>query len=388
MIVKCLLVDDLAENRLALAALLRAPNVEVLEARSGPEALDLLLRHDVALALVDVQMPDMDGFELAELMRGAERTRSIPIIFVTAGGRDQERMFQGYESGAVDFLYKPVDPRILANKARVFFDLYRQRAELDRQLRERTEMLRVQETFAAVLGHDLRNPLGAIVSAAELIARRAPEERTQKTAARIVTSGKRMSRLIETLLDLSRVRLGGGMPLHRSAVDLGELLGPVVQEHRSAQPAAHIDVAQSGALAGFWDGDRLAQLASNLIGNALQHGGGEVRVALDGDDPKAVVLSVENPGDIPRELVGHLFDPFRSRTGSAGLGLGLYIVQQIANVHGGSIAVASHEGRVTFRVHLPRTPAPASAPASESDAGADIDAVAGGTGRSSDVEVH
>ena len=104
--------------------------MEVLQARSGAEALELLLVHDVALALLDVQMPEMDGFELAELMRGSERTRHVPIIFVTAGARDQHRMFQGYEAGAVDFLYKPIEPHILRNKADVFFQLYRQKQQL------------------------------------------------------------------------------------------------------------------------------------------------------------------------------------------------------------------------------------------------------------------
>ena len=129
-VAKCLLVDDLEENLLALPALLRRDDVEVLQARSGAEALELLLAHDVALALLDVQMPDMDGFELAELMRGSERTRHVPIIFVTAGARDQHRLFQGYEIGAVDFLYKPIEPHILTNKADVFFQLYRQKQQL------------------------------------------------------------------------------------------------------------------------------------------------------------------------------------------------------------------------------------------------------------------
>src|ERR1700750_779338 len=103
--VKCLLVDDLEENLLALSALLRREDVEILEARSGSEALELLLVHDVALAFLDVQMPDMDGFELAELMRGSDRTRHVPLIFVTAGLHEQQRVFRGYESGAVDFIY-------------------------------------------------------------------------------------------------------------------------------------------------------------------------------------------------------------------------------------------------------------------------------------------
>src|ERR1700761_9598026 len=132
--VKCLIVDDLEENLLALSALLARQDVQILTARSGAEALELLLVHDVALAFLDVQMPDMDGFELAELMRGSERTRHIPLIFVTASGRDEQRMFRGYESGAVDFLHKPIEPRILVNKAEVFFQLYRQKQQLAHEL--------------------------------------------------------------------------------------------------------------------------------------------------------------------------------------------------------------------------------------------------------------
>src|SRR6202790_822085 len=98
--VKCLLVDDLEENLLALSALLQRQDVEILTARSGSEALELLLVHDVALALLDVQMPEMDGFELAELMRGSERTRDIPLIFVTGGTRESHRLFKGYDLGA------------------------------------------------------------------------------------------------------------------------------------------------------------------------------------------------------------------------------------------------------------------------------------------------
>src|ERR1700727_2866724 len=136
--IKCLLVDDLAENLLALSALLARSDVEVLTARSGSEALELLLVHDVALAFLDVQMPDMDGFELAELMRGSERTRHIPLIFVTAGAREKHRQFKGYESGAVDFIYKPIEPHILKNKADVFFQLYRQRVRLAQELKEKS----------------------------------------------------------------------------------------------------------------------------------------------------------------------------------------------------------------------------------------------------------
>ena len=126
--------------------------------------------HDVALALLDVQMPDMDGFELAELMRGSERTRHVPIIFVTAGARDQHRLFKGYELGAVDFLYKPIEPHILQEQGgRVLPAATGRSSSWRRSCSERTETLRLNEMFAAVLGHDLRNPLNAILTGAQLL---------------------------------------------------------------------------------------------------------------------------------------------------------------------------------------------------------------------------
>jgi two-component sensor histidine kinase len=134
------LVDDLKENLLSLGALLQRDGLVLLKARSGDQALELLLEHDVALALIDVQMPGLDGFELAELMRGNERTRRIPIIFVTAGSADSQRRFRGYEAGAVDFIHKPIEPDILRSKADVFFELYRQRQQIAAQRDE----LRVQ----------------------------------------------------------------------------------------------------------------------------------------------------------------------------------------------------------------------------------------------------
>src|SRR3954470_5932730 len=298
--VKCLLVDDLEENLLALEALLRRPDLEILTARSGREALELLLIHDVALAFLDVQMPEMDGFELAELMRGSERTRQVPIIFVTAGARDQHRIFKGYESGAVDFLFKPIEPHILQNKADVFFQLHRHKQQLAHELREKTETLRLNEMLTAVLSHDLRSPLNAVLTSAVLIQRRSTEQPVKDTAARILSSGKRMSRMIEDMLDMARARLAGGIPLKREAADLGALLERVVGEIQAAYPERRIEVRKAGDLNGNWDGERLAQVVSNLLGNALQHGDGDtVTVKVDGTRSEAVVVMVSNSGTIP-----------------------------------------------------------------------------------------
>ena len=365
-VVKCLLVDDRDDNLVALAALLRWDDVELLTARSGAEALELLLVHDVALAFLDVQMPDMDGFELAELMRGSERARNVPIIFVTAGSRDQHRLFKGYELGAVDFLYKPIEPRILKNKADVFFQLYRQKQQLLEELGRQTETLRLNEMFAAVLGHDLRNPLTAMLTAAQLLELRSTDEDVTRIAGRLLSSGRRMSRLIEDMLDLSRARLAGGIPIKREPTELGSLMARTVQEHQSAFPDRTIEVTSAGDLGGEWDGDRLAQLASNLIGNALQYGESTegVHVQLDGTQPGTVTLTVTNAGRIPPDVLPFIFDPFQrgeSQGGrTEGLGLGLYIAQQIAHAHQGSIDVDSTStSHTAFSVSIPRRAAEA-----------------------------
>jgi signal transduction histidine kinase len=357
--ITCLLVDDLEENLVALSALLDRPDVELLSARSGAEALELLLTHDVALAFVDVQMPEMDGFELAELMRGSDRTRRIPIIFVTAASREPSRAFKGYNAGAVDFLYKPIDPLVLESKAAVFFELHRQKLALADELRQRSETLRLNEMFTAVLGHDLRNPLNAMLTAAFMLQRRSEDAAVRETAERILTSGKRMTRMIENMLDLTRARLAGGIPLNRTQSDLRVVVERVVQELRTAHPERSLDVLIDGDVAGEWDVDRVQQVASNLIGNALQHGdpSGGVTIRLLGTAPESVILSVANEGVIPADVLPSIFDPFRSGEAgrSQGLGLGLYIAQQIAIAHHGHIEVESSADTGTvFTVRMPR----------------------------------
>ena len=154
--VKILAVDDIEENLTALEALLKRDDVEIVKARSGMQALELLLVEDVALALLDVQMPGMDGFELAELMRGTERTRRVPIVFLTAVGTDERRRFRGYESGAVDYLFKPVDPDILRHKVAIFVELFQQRQELARERDQHASAL------ARLQAHGDNSPLAIV----------------------------------------------------------------------------------------------------------------------------------------------------------------------------------------------------------------------------------
>jgi signal transduction histidine kinase len=373
---RLLLVDDLEANLLALDAALRDLGAEVVCARSGREALELLLRQDFALAVIDVQMPEMDGYELANLMRGAERSKHVPILFVTAGARDASHVGRAYASGAVDFLPKPIDVFVLRSKIEVFLQLHRTRAELALRMAEQErlverlqEMLRLNELFTAAVGHDLRNPLSAIVTAAGLIARRAPDERTGVTAQRITSSANRMARMIEQLVDFSRARLGGGIPLARRYVDLGEVCRRIVAETQLSAPGRSISLSCEGELRGWWDADRLGQVVSNLLMNAVRHGTeqGVVRVDVERLGDGRVQLTVANGGAIPSETLPVIFDPFRSGRRNAhsgdGLGLGLYIVQQIVRGHGGEVLVSSSPAEGTrFTVMLPsdavRSPTP------------------------------
>ncbi|QEI08300.1 response regulator [Pigmentiphaga aceris] len=358
--VKILVVDDIEQNLIALDALVARPDLILLKATSGAEALELLLEHDVALALVDVQMPGMDGFELAEFMRGSPRTRHVPIIFLTATDRSQQRTFRGYEAGAVDFLYKPFDPHILRSKLQTFVQLHAQKLQLAEQLEVQQQLLRTNELFVAVLGHDLRTPLAAVMTAAEVLSRIGGDERVLGAASRIRNSTRRMTRMVNQLLDLARVR-AGQVGLQREMLDMGRVCRDIVDEISPPSAEQRVSVDTNGDTLGYWDVDRISQVLSNLIGNALQHGdpGQMVSVHIDGSQSETLRLSVQNAGIIPPEKIAKLFEPFQSGAprpaNSPGLGLGLYIANELVRVHGGSLSVCSGVARGTvFEMMLPR----------------------------------
>jgi signal transduction histidine kinase len=351
--VKFLLVDDTEENLVALEALLRRDGLELLKARSGPEALELLLVNDVALAILDVQMPDMNGFELAELMRGTVRTKHVPIIFLTAGTRDPQRVFAGYEAGAVDFLFKPVEPHVLKGKADVFFQLHQHKVAL-------ANNLRMHEMFVGVLGHDLRTPLSSILTSARFLERKVEDENVRRPLRRMISSASRMNDMIEQLLDLTRARLGGGLGFQRarSAVDVGELVSRVVEELRAASPGRRLIVSVTGSARTAGDPTQLLQLFANIVSNALQHGVKDAPVSVTVSGEEDISVLVRNEGVVAPELLPRIFDPFRgSRPASraGGLGLGLFISRQIVDAHGGDIGLTSTpEGGTVVSVRLPR----------------------------------
>ena len=366
-VAKVLVVDDVQMNLDAMSALLTRPDLEVLPARSGEAALEVLLRHEVALALLDVNMPGMDGLELAELMRSNPRTRSIPLIFITAAMQAPLRIFKGYQAGAVDFLHKPVKPEILTGKVDVFVELYRQRLLLDQRVRELQAALHTNEMLLAVLGHDLRSPLAAVINGAEALEALSPDERFKSLAGRVHGSSRRMERMVRQLLDFARAR--SGLRLQLADGSMLDLVDQVLGEF-GPQAGERIRVEARGDVRSRFDRDRLCQVLSNLVGNALEHGKTDViTIMVDGAKAPAVELSIHNAGVIPPAQIAHIFDPFHSSRGgrelasAGGLGLGLYIVKLFVESHGGSVDVQSSDGDGTrFVIRLPRDPVEAPRP--------------------------
>jgi signal transduction histidine kinase len=288
-------------------------------------------------------------------------------------------VFQSEQIGAVGFIPLVCDGRLIG-KFMVYYRRPRQfsAAELDMAraianhvaaaigrfsaLRELEQTVRFNEIFTGMLGHDLRNPLGAIMAAAQMAVRRSEQGQLEKPLGRIIKSSERMATMIDQLLDFTRVRVGEGIPIDPSACDLFVIMGQAVDELSHAHPSWRFSVERGpGDTTGIWDADRILQVFSNLVGNAVQHGSAEhgVSVSFDGSAPDQVSVRIHNVGAIPAELLPRLFEPMaggdRRRSNSRGLGLGLYISREIVRAHGGEIQVAtSGTDGTSFSLRLPR----------------------------------
>lgn len=369
-----LLVDDLEENLLALEALLQRDGLMCLKARSGDEALELLLKHDIALALLDVQMPGMDGFQLAEFMRGNERARHIPIIFVTAGIADGARRFRGYEAGAVDFIQKPIEPDVLRSKANVFFDLHQQRRQIERQ-RDELDVAatalrqadRHKDNFLAVLAHELRNPVAALSGGLHLLGKETSADRAPNIRAEMQRVLNHLSHLVDDLLDVSRVN-EGKISLRRARIELADVLqSAIVACRHNIDAGGHQFETEIPETPIWLDGDhtRLAQVVANLLNNAAKYtppGGLITLTARRRDDTVEIRVSDTGVGIAPEVQQG-IFEIFAQvedhlSKAQGGLGIGLALVRQLVSLHGGTVEVQSegHNRGSTFTVCLPAEP--------------------------------
>jgi signal transduction histidine kinase len=384
-----LLVDDLEENLLALEALLQREGLTCLKARSGEDALELLLSHDVALALLDIQMPDMDGFELAEFMRGNARTSHVPIIFLTAGTADKQRRFRGYEAGAVDFIQKPIEADILRSKANVFFDLHRQRQQIERQRDElETAALalrradRHKDSFLAVLAHELRNPVAALSGGLHLLGKDLSPDRSTDIRTRMDRMLTHLSHLVDDLLDVSRVSQGK-ISLKKERIELGEILRSAIESSQHTIDAGGHHFTTDIPSEAIWleaDHTRLAQVVANLLNNAAKYTppGGAISLSASGRDGVAEIKVSDTGVGIPAEMQSRIFEIFAQvedhlTKAQGGLGIGLALATQLVTLHGGTIEVVSagQDMGSTFSVRIPiaaepinpPTPAPAASSA-------------------------
>ncbi|HEX4940591.1 MAG TPA: hybrid sensor histidine kinase/response regulator, partial [Candidatus Kapabacteria bacterium] len=298
---KILLVDDVAENLVALEALLQDPAHETFSATNANDALELMLQHEFALAVIDVQMPDMNGFELAQIMRSTERTRQIPIIFVTAGSTKPDNVLMGYQAGAIDFMIKPLDNYAVLSKVRIFVELYQQKMALNRQVAELEEArsqqhqlleklqiaqvelekaMELRDQFISVVAHELRTPLNTLNL--ELYARRTYLERgdysqfTPEHIAEMVEGDerqlKRLIRLINDMTDLSRIQ-SGQLSMQCKRFDVTALLRRVVALFSAQIALARCSVTFHGEPGVIINGDefRIEQAFTNLLTNAIRH---------------------------------------------------------------------------------------------------------------------
>jgi signal transduction histidine kinase len=349
-----LIVDGDPTSRAELRELV-APMARVLEVGSGEEALGIAASHELAAILIDVDLPDCDGFQTVTRLRLDPHTRNVPVLFLSHAVPEWFCEQRGYELGALGYLRKPVDGTALHAKLDVLLKLYQRGVEL----RRKTEEAQAKDIYMGVLGHDLRTPLSAILMSARILLMQGElGAKDRNMVARMARNAERMAGLIRDILDYTRGQAVGGLPVMPRATDMGDICSTVIEELALLHSDRFIRFSRTGELKGTWDRERVEQVVSNLLGNALEHGVGDIQVTAEGGE-HAVIIRVHNRGaSIPTEQIPSLFEPFRRGTSSRfGLGLGLYIVREIMRAHGGTVEVTSTaEAGTTFITRWPRSP--------------------------------
>jgi signal transduction histidine kinase len=372
---RILIVDDLPEKLLVYSTLLKDIDAEIVEARSGTEALKRVLEGAFAVILLDVNMPDIDGLETATLIRGHRNGRHTPIIFITAYA-DEMQTARGYALGAVDYILSPIVAPVLRSKVGVFVDLYKAHAalalsnqELETRVKERTaeleQLSRLKDEFLATMSHELRTPLNAIFGWVTLLRTRRLDEPTQERALETIERNARaQKRLIEDLLDVSRI-VTGKVALEIMPVDPRRVVEAALETMQPAAQAKGIAVVpllDAGVATVRGDFARLQQIVCNLLSNAIKFtpSGGRVEVCLAHRNEEAEISVSDSGQGIKPEFLPLVFDRFRQEDGSisrrhGGLGLGLAIVRHLVELHAGSVeAFSDGEGKGSrFVVRLP-----------------------------------
>ena len=396
--INILIVDDEPKNLTVLETVLDDPAYRLVRAESADEALLALVSEQFALLILDIRMPGMTGFELAQLIKERKKTARVPIIFLTAYYSEDQHVLEGYDTGAVDYLHKPVNPPILRSKVAVFAELHRksrdaalanealiaevaERRHAEEQLRElnetleqrvteRTEALhradRLKDEFLAMLGHELRNPLSAITNAMQLIhAAGQNAERVAWALALVDRQTRNLRRIVDDLLDVARITRGR-IELRRQPVDVSQVIEQAVEVVRpllhGEDHGLHVALAAAGPLRVDADVTRLEQSVVNLLLNAIKYTAKERRITVTAEQVnlEAIITVRDNGIGIAPEMLPRVFDLFAQADRSldraqGGLGIGLYICRQLIELHGGAVS-ASSSGIGTgaeFTIRLP-----------------------------------
>ncbi len=366
---KILAVDDKKENLFALEKVLNKLDVDVICATSGNEALRLLLENEFMLALLDVMMPEMDGFETASLIQEDEKTKHMPIIFVTASAASKEKdyIYRGYESGAVDYLMKPVDTEILLSKVSVFLDLYYQKREIER-LREKAEKANLElkkmnnqmAEFVGIVAHDLRGPVSNISFICDLL-EETPDDLKQYLPM-LKSSAQTSQDLISDFLDIASLS-SGKVEIEKQRTVVSVLISQAIDgvKFKIDKKKLNINNSATKPYDVIADPKRILQVLDNLLSNAIKFTspGGIITVHAIEED-MGIKIKVSDTGvgiepDIqPKLFLKNEKVSTQGTDGEPGIGFGLPLSQELITAHGSSIEVSSNPGEgSTFSFVLP-----------------------------------
>jgi signal transduction histidine kinase len=358
-----LLVDDVGANLVALEAQLQSLGCRLVFATNGNEALRQLLKQEFAVVLLDVQMPGMDGFEVAELARGNPATCDVPIIFVTARHETPETVFDTYSTGAVDLLFKPVNPFVLRSKVRVFLDLYRKRRELADEIAAHRQTVAELDAFSYSVAHDLRAPLRALRGFAGILLDEhgaSIDPAGGELLREILASSEHMGALIDALLSLARVSRGALVP---EEVELSALVREEGGRLAASEPGRSVELIVAPDVRAQVDPALARTLLQNLVGNAWKFTSrvtpGKIEFGTSRQQGETVLFVRDNGAGFDPAYARKLFAPFQRLHTTAefpGTGIGLATTQRIIRRHGGRIWAEGAVGEgATFYFTLPPT---------------------------------
>ncbi|MGZ3710305.1 MAG: hybrid sensor histidine kinase/response regulator [Bdellovibrionota bacterium] len=369
--IKILCVDDQPANLIALHSIFKDEEYELIDAKSGAMAIGLAENEDFAVILLDVQMPVMDGYQTARLIRQKAQASATPIIFITAGYPSEEQTLEGYDAGAIDYLFKPLNVDVLRAKVAAFVELHKARVDISR-LRNTEQALRkaiqVRDEFLSIASHEFKTPITPLQLQMQGFIRLIDTGKLHETSTETlrymleisdVQVGK-LARLIEQLLNVSQID-EGRLNLRLEEVDLEEVIREGVGQlhHQLEASECQLILNLEPNIRGTWDRVRLEQVVLNLLNNSIKYAAGkQIEVSTTSTDGTAKIIVKDEGMGIAQENHLRIFERFERAVplkNYGGLGLGLYVSREIVARHSGKIYVESKPGQgAKFTVELPK----------------------------------